>query len=54
MPTAFLREKLEGLVVRNANKRKPEITLELSADKDSFLKDVRPAGAGVSFAQFAV
>jgi len=26
----------------------------MSADKDSFLKDVRPAGAGVSFAQFAV
>jgi len=49
-----VREKLEGLVVRNAGKRKPEITLELSADKDSFLKDVRPAGAGVSFAQFAL
>lgn len=54
VPTAFLREKLEGLVVRNAGKRKPEITLELSADKDSFLKDVRPAGAGVGFAQFAL
>ena len=54
VPTVFLREKLEGLVVRNAGKRKPEITLELSADKDSFLKDVRPAGAGVSFAQFAL
>ena len=52
VPTAFLREHIEGLVVRNAGKRKPEITLELSADKDSFLKDVRPAGAGVSFAQF--
>ena len=38
VPTVFLREKLEGLVVRNAGKRKPEITLELSADKDSFLK----------------
>lgn len=50
--TAFLREKLEGLVVRNAGKRKPEITLELSADKDSFLQDVRPAGSGISFAQF--
>ncbi len=50
VPTAFLREHIEGLVVRNAGKRKPEITLELSADKDSFLKDVRPAGAGVGFA----
>lgn len=54
VPTAFLREHIEGLVVRNAGKRKPEITLELSADKDSFLKDVRPAGAGVGFAQFAL
>ncbi len=50
--TAFLREKMEGLVVRNAGKRRPTLSLELSADKDSFLKDVRPAGTGVGFAQF--
>jgi len=48
----FLREKLEGLVIRNEGKRKAALSLELSADKDSFLKDVRPAGTGVSFAQF--
>jgi hypothetical protein len=30
------------------------MSLELSADKDSFLQDVRPTGAGVSFAQFAL
>ncbi len=52
VPTVFLRERMEGLVVRNADKRKPQLSLELSADKDSFLKDVRPAGTGVGFAQF--
>ena len=51
VPTVFLREKLEGLVIRNEGKRKAALSLELSADKDSFLKDVRPAGTGVSFAQ---
>ncbi|AJO80165.1 hypothetical protein [Pseudomonas sp. MRSN 12121] len=52
VPTLFLREKIEGLVVRNAGKRKAALSLELSADKDSFLNDVRPAGTGVNFAQF--
>lgn len=52
VPTAYFRENLEGLVVRNAGKRKSTVSLELSADKDSFLKDVRPAGANVPFAQF--
>ncbi|MCK9797379.1 hypothetical protein BK634_05900 [Pseudomonas chlororaphis] len=52
VPTLFLREKLEGLVVRNEGKRKAALSLELSADKDSFLTDVRPAGTGVNFAQF--
>jgi hypothetical protein len=50
--TKVLREGLEGLVVRNAGKRKSTVSLELSADKDSFLKDVRPAGSGMSFAPF--
>ncbi|MGC5701372.1 hypothetical protein J4P02_14350 [Pseudomonas sp. NFXW11] len=52
VPTAFLRERREGLVVRNDGKRKAALSLELSADKDSFLKDVRPAGTGVNFTQF--
>ncbi|PNG35033.1 hypothetical protein A1395_14335 [Pseudomonas protegens] len=52
VPTVFLREKMEGLVIRNEGKRKAALSLELSADKDSFLKDVRPAGTGVNFAQF--
>ncbi len=52
MPTVFLREKLEGLVVRNEGKRKAALSLELSADKDSFLQDMRPAGTNVNFAPF--
>lgn len=52
VPTVYMREKLDGLVVRNPGKRKSTVSLELSADKDSFLKDVRPAGTGVGFAQF--
>ena len=50
--TAFLREKREGMVVRATHKRTPTMSLELSADKDSFLQDVRPTGTGVNFAQF--
>ncbi|WPP01110.1 hypothetical protein SFA35_07055 [Pseudomonas sp. HR96] len=52
VPTAYFREHMDGLVVRNAGKRKAEVSLELSADKDSFLLDVRPAGKNVSFAGF--
>ena len=50
--TVFLRDHMEGLVVRNRGKRKSTVSLELSADKDSFLKDVRPDGANLSFAGF--
>lgn len=50
--TVFLRDHIEGLEVRNADKRKPTISLELSADKDSFLKDMRPKGSNLSFAGF--
>jgi hypothetical protein len=50
--TVFLRDHLEGLVVRNKGQRKSTVSLELSADKDSFLKDMRPTGANLSFAGF--
>jgi hypothetical protein len=50
--TAFMREHMEGLVVRNEGKRKSTVSLELSADKDAYLRDARPAGANVSFAAF--
>jgi hypothetical protein len=52
VPTVFLREKLEGLVIRNEGKRKAALSLELSADKDSYLQDMRPAGTNVNFAPF--
>jgi hypothetical protein len=52
VPTVFLRDHMEGLVVRNRDKRNCTVSLELSADKDSFLKDVRPDGANVQFASF--
>lgn len=50
--TVFLRDHMEGLVIRNKGQRKSTVSLELSADKDSFLKDVRPNGANLSFAGF--
>lgn len=54
VPTVYLREHIEGLVVRNPGKRNSTVSLELSADKDSWLKDVRPAGSNVAFASFLV
>ncbi|NVL42950.1 hypothetical protein F2S74_10605 [Pseudomonas syringae pv. actinidiae] len=50
--TVFMRDHMEGLEVRNADKRKPTVSLELSADKDSFLKDMRPKGSTLGFAGF--
>ena len=50
--TVFLRDHMEGLVIRNKGQRKSTVSLELSADKDSYLKDVRPLGANLSFADF--
>lgn len=52
VPTVFLREKMEGLEVRNQGKRKAALSLELSADKDSYLQDMRPGGTNLDFAQF--
>jgi hypothetical protein len=50
--TAFMREHKEGVVIRNEGKRKSTVSLELSADRDSYLKDMRPNGASLSFAGF--
>ncbi|MCL6700569.1 hypothetical protein [Pseudomonas sp. T1.Ur] len=52
VPTVFLREKMEGLEVRNQGKRKAALSLELSADKDSYLQDMRPGGTHLDFSQF--
>ncbi|KIQ59333.1 hypothetical protein [Pseudomonas fluorescens] len=54
VPTVFLREKMEGLEVRNQGKRKAALSLELSADKGSYLQDMRPGGTNLDFAQFRV
>ncbi|MFH7572437.1 hypothetical protein VSS95_30665, partial [Pseudomonas syringae pv. tagetis] len=35
--TVFMRDHMEDLEVRNADKRKPTVSLELSDDNDSFL-----------------
>ncbi|MFJ3481983.1 hypothetical protein ACIPL1_01240 [Pseudomonas sp. NPDC090202] len=50
--TKFMRENLEGLTIRNEGKRKSTVSLELSADRDSFLKDMRPTGSNLSFVGF--
>jgi hypothetical protein len=42
----------EWVHLRNKGQRKSTVSLELSADKDSYLKDVRPLGANLSFAHF--
>lgn len=52
VPTLFLRTREDDLVVRHKGTRKSTVSLELSADKDSWLRDVRPLGAGVRFAEF--
>lgn len=52
IPTLFLRTGLDGLVVRHPGTRKATVSLELSADKDSWLQDVRPKGTSIKFAGF--
>ncbi|GAB7533153.1 hypothetical protein PS3A_55690 [Pseudomonas sp. 3A(2025)] len=52
VPTSFLRARIAGLEVRNQGKRKATISLELSADRDSYLKDLRPEGTHLGFAVF--
>ncbi len=52
VPTSFLRARIAGVEVRNAGKRKATISLELSADRDGFLKDLRPEGTNLGFAVF--
>jgi len=43
---------MKGERVGNEGKRKAALSLELSADKDSYLQDMRPAGTNVNFAPF--
>lgn len=50
--TKFLREQKDGVVIRNEGKRKSTVSLELSADKDSYLQDMRPNSANLNFTAF--
>lgn len=52
VPTRFLRENLDNFEQRNVGKRKASVSLELSADQDSWLNDVRPKGKNLKFAPF--
>ena len=52
MPTNFLKAHLEHLEVRNAGKRRSTISLALSADRDSLLRDTRPGGEQLDFQPF--
>ncbi|WNW13759.1 hypothetical protein RRX38_22210 [Pseudomonas sp. DTU_2021_1001937_2_SI_NGA_ILE_001] len=52
VPTNFLRAHISEMEVRNAGKRKASISLELSADRDSLLQDLRPKGSQLGFAVF--
>ncbi|MET1079574.1 MAG: hypothetical protein ABWY06_16295 [Pseudomonas sp.] len=52
VPTLYLRTHQDGLVTRHKDTRKATVSLELSADRDAWLQDVRPTGAGVRFAEF--
>ena len=49
VPTQYFRDNFSKLVVR---KDKDTISLELSASSSNFLRDIRPAGGQVAFAQF--
>ncbi|MBA6117784.1 hypothetical protein JET76_11230 [Pseudomonas putida] len=52
VPTNFLKAHLEHLEVRNAGKRRSTISLALSADRDSLLRDTRPGGEQLDFQPF--
>ncbi len=52
VPTLFLRTQQDNLVIRNKGARKAALSLELSADRDCWLQDIRPTGTGVRFAEF--
>ena len=52
VPVNFLRAHQEQMEVRNAGKRRSTISLALSADRDSLLRDTRPGGEQLDFAPF--
>ncbi|MNQ74580.1 hypothetical protein D3C85_893400 [compost metagenome] len=52
VPTNFLRAHQEQMEVRNPGKRRSTISLALSADRDSLLRDTRPGGEQLDFRTF--
>lgn len=52
VPVRDLRTHQEKLEVRNAGKRRATISLALSADRDSLLRDLRPGGENLDFSGY--
>ena len=52
VPTSFLRARQEQMEVRHPGKRRSTISLALSADRDSLLRDTRPSGEQLDFTPF--
>ncbi|MBK5010981.1 hypothetical protein IAE33_002841 [Pseudomonas sp. S60] len=52
VPVNFLRAHQEQMEVRNPGKRRSTISLALSADRDSLLRDTRPGGEHLDFRSF--
>ncbi|WP_028694846.1 hypothetical protein [Pseudomonas cremoricolorata] len=52
VPINYLRAHLEQLEVRKPGKRRSTISLALSADRDSRLRDTRPGGEQLDFSGF--
>ncbi|MBA1201473.1 hypothetical protein G7009_06805 [Pseudomonas capeferrum] len=52
VPVNFLRAHQERMEVRNPGKRRSTISLALSADRDSLLRDTRPGGDQLDFNSF--
>ncbi|MCP3749478.1 hypothetical protein [Pseudomonas sp. SBB6] len=52
VPVNYLQAHLEKMEIRHPGKRRSTISLALSADRDSLLKDLRPGGENLNFAGF--
>ena len=52
VPKRYLRSHMEQMEVRNPGKRRSTISIALSADRDSLLRDLRPGGENLDFSGF--
>jgi len=52
IPVRDLRTHQEKMEVRNPGKRRSTISLALSADRDSLLRDLRPGGENLDFSGY--